>query len=67
MSYTNNKDHKRSIDKVLHKCAMMFQNLGAENSKSDYKKARTEERKMLRTVRDLDPEKIDKLLVNTDK
>jgi len=67
MSYTSNPDHKRSIDEVLHQCAMMFQNLGTENSKIDYKKARTEERKLLRTVRDLDPEKIDRLLANTDK
>lgn len=67
MSYSNNPDHKLLIDEVLHRCAMMFQNLGSDHSKSDYKEAREEERKLLKAVYELDPEKIDRLLVNTDK
>lgn len=67
MSYSNNADHKMLIDEVLHRCAKMFQNLGLESPKISYKQARVEERKLLRAVRDLDPEKIDRLLVNTDK
>lgn len=67
MSYSNNPDHKMLIDEVLHRCARMFQNLGSDSPRSAYKQARIEERKLLRAVRDLDPDKIDRLLVNTDK
>lgn len=67
MSYTDNPDHKILIDEVLHRCARMFQNLGQDSPKAAYKQARVEERKLLRAVRELDPEKIDRLLVNTDK
>jgi hypothetical protein len=67
MSYNNNEDHKMLIDEVLHRCAKMFQNLGTDSPRSAYKQARIEERKLLRAVRELDPEKIDRLLVNTDK
>jgi hypothetical protein len=67
MSYNNNEDHKMLIDEVLHRCAKMFQNLGTESPRPAYKQARIEERKLLRAVRELDPEKIDRLLVNTDK
>ncbi len=67
MSYSDNPDHKMLIDEVLHRCARMFQNLGTDSGKTAYKQARIEERKLLRAVRDLDPDKIDRLLVNTDK
>lgn len=67
MSYSDNADHKLLIDEVLHRCAKMFQNLGSDHSKTEYKQARVEERKLLRAVRELDPEKIDRLLANTDK
>lgn len=67
MSYNNNEDHKMLIDEVLHRCAKMFQNLGTDSPRSAYKHARIEERKLLRAVRELDPDKIDRLLVNTDK
>lgn len=67
MSYNNNEDHKMLIDEVLHRCAKMFQNLGTDSPRSAYKQARIEERKLLRAVRELDPDKIDRLLVNTDK
>lgn len=67
MSYIDNQDHRLLIDEVLHRCAIMFQNLGLENPRSDYKQARLEERKLLKAVRRLDPDKIDRLLVNTDK
>jgi hypothetical protein len=67
MSYSNNPDHKMIIDEVLHRCARMFQELGADSGKTAYKQARVEERKLLRAVRELDPDKIDRLLVNTDK
>ena len=67
MSYSNNADHKLLIDEVLHRCAKMYQNLGSDSPRSAYKQARVEERKLLRAVRELDSEKIDRLLVNTDK
>jgi hypothetical protein len=67
MSYSNNADHKLLIDEVLHRCAKMYQNLGSDSGKTAYKQARIEERKLLLAVRELDPDKIDRLLVNTDK
>lgn len=67
MSYNDNPDHKMLIDEVLHRCAIMFQNLGAEYSKEDYQGARADEVLLLKAVRHLDPEKIDRLLANTDQ
>jgi hypothetical protein len=62
MAYLDNKEHKKIIDCVLHQNAQLFQNLGQDSSKSDYEKAKVAERQKLRRIRDIDPEKIDRLI-----
>ena len=62
MGYLDNKEHKKVIDCVLMQNARMFVNLGIENSKSDYDKAKREERRKLRKIQHLDPEKIGRLI-----
>jgi hypothetical protein len=62
MAYHDNKEHKRIIDCVLEQNAKLFQNLGLDCSKSDYEKAKVQERNKLRRVVHLDHEKITKLI-----
>ena len=62
MSYHDNKEHKRIIDCVLEQNAKLFQNLGLDCSKSDYEKAKVQERNKLRRIVHLDHEKITKLI-----
>jgi len=62
MAYLDNKEHKKIIDCVLHQNAQLFQNLGQDSSKSEYEKAKVAERNKLRRIRDIDPEKIDRLI-----
>ena len=62
MAYNDNKEHKRIIDCVLHQNAQLFQNLGTDSSKSEYDKAKIKERQKLRRIRDIDPEKLDRLI-----
>jgi len=62
MAYTDNKEHKKIIDCVLHQNVQLFQNLGLDSSKSEYEKAKIAERQKLLRVRDIDPEKIDRLI-----
>ena len=62
MSYLDNKEHKKIIDCVLEQNAKLFQNLGKDCSKADYEKAKLEERRKLRRIMDLDPEKIGRLI-----
>lgn len=62
MAYSNNKEHKKIIDCVLHQNAQLFQNLGSDSSKTEYEKAKVAERQKLRRIRDIDPEKIDRLI-----
>ena len=62
MAYLDNKEHKKIIDCVLHQNAQLFQNLGVDSSKKDYDKAKVAERNKLRRIRDIDPEKIDRLI-----
>lgn len=62
MAYHDNKEHKRIIDCVLEQNAKLFQNLGLDCSKSDYEKAKVQERNKLRRIVDLDHEKITKLI-----
>jgi len=61
MAYLDNKKHKHIIDCVLHQNAKLFQNLGIDSSRSEYEKAKVERQK-LRRIRDIDPEKIDRLI-----
>jgi hypothetical protein len=62
MAYHDNKEHKRIIDCVLEQNAKLFQNLGIDCSKSDYEKAKVQERNKLRRIVHLDHEKITKLI-----
>lgn len=62
MAYNDNKEHKRIIDCVLKQNAELFQNLGIESSRSEYDKAKFKERQKLRRIRDIDPEKLDRLI-----
>jgi hypothetical protein len=62
MAYLDNKEHKKIIDCVLEQNAKLFQNLGEDCSKSEYEKAKLEERRKLRRIMDLDPEKIGRLI-----
>jgi len=62
MSYLDNKEHKKIIDCVLEQNAKLFQNLGEDCSKAEYEKAKLEERRKLRRIMDLDPEKIGRLI-----
>jgi len=62
MPYTDNPEHKRIIDCVLKQNALMFANLGSDSSRSEYDKAKLKERKKLRSIHELDPEKINRLV-----
>jgi hypothetical protein len=62
MAYLDNKEHKKIIDCVLEQNAKLFQNLGEDCSKAEYEKAKLEERRKLRRIMDLDPEKIGRLI-----
>lgn len=62
MAYHDNKEHKRIIDCVLEQNAKLFQNLGLDFSKSDYDKAKVQERRKLRRIIELDHEKIKRLI-----
>lgn len=62
MAYLNNPEHKKIIDCVLEQNAKLFQNLGMDCSAAEYEKAKLAERRKLRRIRDIDPEKIDRLI-----
>ena len=62
MAYSDNPNHKKIIDCVLEQNAKLFQNLGIDSSRSDYDKAKVEERQKRRRIIDLDPEKIMRLV-----
>jgi len=62
MAYSDNPNHKKIIDCVLEQNAKLFQNLGEDCSKAEYEKAKLEERRKLRRIMDLDPEKIGRLI-----
>lgn len=62
MAYNNNPEHKKIIDCVLRQNASLFTNLGTENSKSEYEKAKRLERQKLRRIQHLDPDKIGRLI-----
>lgn len=66
MSYHTNKRVRSRIDKVLEANALLFANLGCDSSKSARAKAKAQERKSLRGVRNLDPQYVDSLLLSCD-
>ena len=55
---------RAEIDEVLHECAKIFQNLGVSSTKKERTEAKAEERRLLKSVRSLDPKFIDLLLIN---
>ena len=61
-TYHNNEEVRNRIDEVLHKCAMLFQNLGSDSTREDKYNALAEERRLLESVRHLDPAFIDTCL-----
>jgi hypothetical protein len=62
MAYHNSKADKAIIDCVLEQNAKLFQNLGTDCSKSDYERAKIQERQKLRKIQHLDEEKIGRLI-----
>lgn len=62
MAYNNNKEHKKIIDCVLMRNAIMYTNLGTDCPRSEYDKAKLEERRRLRKIQHLDPDKIGRLI-----
>lgn len=53
---------KKEIDAVLHQNAIDRQNLGVSSTKKQKEEVALAERKRLRAVRHLDPDKIDRLI-----
>ena len=62
MAYHDSKADKVIIDCVLEQNAKLIQNLGTDCSKSDYEKAKVQERQKLRRILHHDPEKIGRLI-----
>jgi hypothetical protein len=62
MSYTEDPKVKVVIDCVLRRNAKMFTELGIDSTREEYSKACALEKERLRRIRDLDPDKIDRLL-----
>jgi len=67
MGYRDNKEHKRIIDCVLKQNASLFQNLGQDSPRSGYEEAKIKERQMLVRITNIDPEKINRLIQNSDE
>ena len=53
--YKTSKEVRNRIDEVLHKCAMLFQNLGSDSTREEKYNALAEERRLLESVKHLDP------------
>ena len=54
-TYRTSEEVRNRIDEVLHKCAMLFQNLGIDSTRSEKYGALAEERRLLESVKHLDP------------
>jgi hypothetical protein len=65
MGYHNCSNCRSIIDNVLRENAMMFANLGSNDPKSAYERAKIEERKNLRAIRKHDPKLIDQLIAES--
>ena len=57
---------RKAIDEVLQKNASMFANLGNTSTKDEKELAKLKERESLLSVRYLDPQTIDSLVLNSD-
>ena len=66
MAYHDNKEHKKTIDCVLEQNARLYQNLGSDSSRADYREAKVKERQMLRRIISIDKEKISRLINESD-
>ena len=62
MAYHDNPEHKKVIDCVLRRNAMLFANLGSDSSKEEYAQASELELQRLKRIRHLDPDRIDLLI-----
>lgn len=62
MAYHDNPEHKKVIDCVLRRNAMLFANLGSDSSKEEYAQASELELQRLKRIRHLDPDRIDPLI-----
>lgn len=62
MAYHDNPEHKKVIDCVLRRNAMLFANLGSDSSKAEYEQASELELQRLKRIRHLDPDRIDPLI-----
>ena len=62
MAYHDNPEHKKVIDCVLRRNAMLFANLGSDSSKAEYAQASELELQRLKRIRHLDPDRIDPLI-----
>jgi len=58
---------KEKIDEVLKHNAKLFQNLGTDSTPAERSAVKRQEVLNLRAIKNLDPEKITRLLVDTDK
>ena len=58
---------KEKIDEVLKHNAGLFQNLGTDSTAAERNAANKQEILNLKAIKALDPEKINRLLVDTDK
>jgi len=58
---------KEKIDEVLKHNAGLFQNLGTDSTPAERTAAKKQEILNLKAIKALDPEKINRLLVDTDK
>ena len=58
---------KEKIDEVLKHNARLFQNLGTDSTAAERNAAKKQEILNLKAIKALDPEKINRLLVDTDK
>lgn len=57
---------RKAIDEVLQKNASMFANLGNTSTRDEKELAKLKERESLLSVRHLDPQTIDSLVLNSD-
>lgn len=66
MAYDNNPEHKKVIDCVLKRNAMLFANLGSTSSLEEYAQAKALEIQRLKRIRHFDPDKVDLMIRATD-
>jgi hypothetical protein len=63
--YFTDQAAKQAIDNVLHKNAIIFQNLGVNSTKKERDAAKVQERNNLREIQSIDPAFIKPLIAET--